>query len=351
MSALEPALPSSPVTRFWPTNTTRAERSSLFAGGLGWMLDAMDVMLYSLVLAYLIREFSMSTRTAGLLNSLTLVASAIGGLLFGVLADRIGRTRSLMASILVYSLASAACGLVHTIPQLALFRFLLGLGMGGEWSAAAALIAETWRPEHRGKALGLMQSSYAIGEGIASVVVLFVLPHFGWRAVFFVGVLPALMVLWIRRDVPEPENWKRRVQSAATSPRKSLFRVLPPKTLKVGAIAATMNAFSLFGFWGLFTWIPAYLSLPVAQGGRGISFTKSITFFLVLSAGKWLGYIVFGIASDVWGRKRPYFLFLTLAAILVPIYGMVHTEALLLVLGPIVAFFGTGYFSGFPAMR
>jgi len=249
MSTLQPALPRPPLlARFWPTNTTRAERSSLIAGALGWMLDAMDVMLYSLVLAYLIREFSMSTRTAGLLNSLTLVASAIGGLIFGVVADRIGRTRSLMASILVYSLSSAACGLAHSIPQLAIFRFLLGLGMGGEWSAAAALIAETWRPEHRGKALGLMQSSYAIGEAIAAGVVLFVLPHFGWRTVFFVGVLPALMVLWIRRDVPEPESWKRRAESATAAPRKSIFRVLSPRTLRLGAIAATMNAFTLFGF-------------------------------------------------------------------------------------------------------
>ena len=351
MSALEPALStSSRMARFWPTKTTRAERSSLIAGALGWMLDAMDVMLYSLVLAYLIREFSMNTRTAGLLNSLTLVASAVGGFIFGVVADRIGRTRSLMASILLYSLSSAACGLVHSIPQLAIFRFLLGLGMGGEWSAAAALIAETWRPEHRGKALGLMQSSYAIGEAIAAGVVLIVLPRFGWRAVFFVGVLPALMVLWIRRDVPEPETWKRRAESARANPRRSIFRVLSRKTLRLGVIAATMNAFTLFGLWGLFTCIPAYLSLPVAQGGRGISFTKSTTFFLVLSAGKWLGYIVFGAMSDMWGRKRPYFLYLTLAAILVPIYGMVHTESLLFVLGPIVAFFGAGYFSGYPAM-
>lgn len=310
----------------------------------------MDVMLYSLVLAYLIHEFSMSTRTAGLLNSLTLVASAIGGLLFGIIADRIGRTRSLMASILVYSLSSAACGLVHSIPQLAVFRFLLGLGMGGEWSAAAALVAETWRPEHRGKALGLMQSSYAIGEAIASAVVLFVLPHFGWRAVFFVGVLPALMVLWIRRDVPEPESWKIRARSTSASPRKSLFSTLSPHTLKLGVVATTMNAFTLFGFWGLFTWIPAYLSLPVAQGGRGIGFTKSITFFLVLSGGKWLGYIVFGVMSDVWGRKKPYYLFLTLAAVLVPIYGMIHTQTLLFLLGPVVGFFGTGYFSGYPSL-
>src|ERR1700723_2211627 len=235
MSTLQPALPRpSLLARFWPTNTTRAERSSLIAGGLGWMLDAMDVMLYSLVLAYLIREFSMSTRTAGLLNSLTLVASAIGGLIFGVVADRIGRTRSLMASILVYSLSSAACGLVHSVPQLAIFRFLLGLGMGGEWSAAAALIAETWRPEHRGKALGLMQSSYAIGEAIAAGVVLFILPHFGWRAVFFVGVLPALLVFWIRRNVPEPAVWKSRVAIE----RSGFFRLLHGKgVFRVGLLA------------------------------------------------------------------------------------------------------------------
>src|SRR5258706_8456721 len=170
-----------------PSQITSAERKSLMAGGFGWMLDAMDVMLYSLVLTYLIREFSMDTRTAGFLNSLTLVASAIGGLMFGVVADRIGRTRSLMISILVYSLASAACALSHSVTQLAVFRFVLGLGMGGEWTAAAALIAETWRPEHRGKALGLMQSAYAIGEAIAALVVRLVVPNFGWRAGFLVG--------------------------------------------------------------------------------------------------------------------------------------------------------------------
>src|SRR5882724_11199022 len=177
MSAGFPSSPGLPGVRSsrgfgWPRDVTPAERKSLIAGGLGWMLDAMDVMLYSLVLTYLIREFNMDTRTTGFLNSLTLVASAIGGFLFGVLADRIGRTRALMASILVYSFASAACGFSHTIPQLATFRFVLGLGMGGEWTTGAALIAETWRAEHRGKALGLMQSAYAIGEAIAALIVL-----------------------------------------------------------------------------------------------------------------------------------------------------------------------------------
>src|ERR1700688_3935559 len=214
----------------WPRQITGAERKSLIAGGLGWMLDAMDVMLYSLVIAYLIREFSMDTRTAGFLNSLTLVASAIGGLLFGIVADRIGRTRSLMASILLYSLASAACAFSHSITQLAVFRFVLGLGMGGEWTAAAALIAETWRPEHRGKALGLMQSAYAIGEAIAALVVRLVLPNFGWRAVFLVGVLPALLVFWIQSSVPEPTLWSERQLVRARRP--PLRRLLSGRVLR-----------------------------------------------------------------------------------------------------------------------
>ena len=311
------------------------------------MLDAMDVMLYSLVLVYLVREFSMDTRTAGFLNSLTLVASAIGGFLFGVLADRFGRTRALMASILVYSAASAACGFSHSVPQLAVFRFVLGLGMGGEWTAGAALIAETWRAEHRGKALGLMQSSYAIGEAIAALVVFVVLPHFGWRAVFFVGVLPALLVLWIRTSVPEPAIWKKRAMLPGRGSAKDL---LSRNILRAGVLATVMNAFSLFGYWGLFTWIPAYLSLPVSQGGRGIGLVKTTSFFLVLCAGKWLGYAAFGFFADAFGRRKPYFTYLLTAAGLVPIYGLVHSESWLLALGPVVAFFGTGSFSGYAAI-
>src|SRR6266446_8061472 len=240
VSNTESAASLAPATIFgWPSQITPAERKSLIAGGLGWMLDAMDVMLYSLVLAYLIREFSMDTRTAGFLNSLTLVASAIGGLLFGLVADRIGRTRSLMASILVYSLASAACAFSHSVTQLAVFRFVLGLGMGGEWTAAAALIAETWRPEHRGKALGVMQSAYAIGEAIAALVVRLVLPNFGWRAVFLVGVLPALLVFWIQSSVPEPTSWSEH--RLVRTQRPPLRLLLSGKVLRTGLLATAMN--------------------------------------------------------------------------------------------------------------
>jgi MFS family permease len=346
---MTPHTQTKPRVLDWPRDTTSAERQTLLAGSLGWMLDAMDVMLYSLVLAFLIREFAMDTRIAGLLNSLTLLASAIGGLLFGWIADRIGRTRALMASIALYSVASAACGFAHSIAQLASFRFLLGLGMGGEWTAGAALIAETWRPAHRGKALGLMQSSYAIGEAIAAMVVALVLPHFGWRAVFFVGVLPALLVFWIRRGVPEPELWTKR-SAAQRSNLSILFCAENKQVLRTGVLATAMNACAMFGYWGLFTWIPAYLSLPVSQGGRGLSLVKTTSFFLVLCFGKWLGYALFGFFADAFGRRKPYFTYLFIAAGLVPIYGSTKNALWLLVLGPFVAFFGTGFFSGFAAI-
>src|SRR5690348_1053155 len=331
----------------WIRHATPPERKSLIAGGLGWMLDAMDVALYALVLAVLVSAFGMSTKTAGWLGSLTLIASAIGGFLFGVLADRIGRVRALMASILVYALASAACGFSRTIPQLAVFRFILGLGMGGEWTTAAALIAETWRAEHRGKALGLMQSAYAIGEALAALVVMVLLPKLGWRGVFFVGVLPAILAFWIQAKVPEPELWKKRKEAKK---KISLARLVEKDVLRNGIVATTMNAFSMFGYWGLFTWIPGYLSLPPAQGGRGLSLVTTTAFFLVMCLGKWLGYSMYGFFADAFGRRKPYFLYLLIAAALVPLYGMSRSAFWLLALGPFVAFFGTGYFSGYAAI-
>src|SRR5215831_15189547 len=206
---------SEPMTREFlglsmPSQVTRAERQSLIAGGLAWMLDSMDVMLYALVVSRLMSDLGMTKTTAGFLNSLTLLSSALGGIFFGFLADRIGRVRSMMISILVYSLASGACGLTTSIAELGFFRFILGLGLGGAWGTAAALIAETWRAQHRGKALALMQSSWAIGEILAVGVTAIILPTYGWRAVFFAGLLPALVAMWMWRSVPEPKLWAER---------------------------------------------------------------------------------------------------------------------------------------------
>src|SRR5437016_13166120 len=188
---------------------TSAQRRTLLAAALGWMLDAFDAMLYALVLTYIMRDLGMSKAVAGSLGSLTLLASGIGGVAFGFLADRVGRKRALMLSILTYSICSFASGLSTSIAMLAVFRFLLGLGMGGEWNTGATLVAETWPTELRAKALAIVQSSWAIGYALAAVVAGVVLRFYNWRTVFFVGVLPALVTFWILKEVPESPMWEQ----------------------------------------------------------------------------------------------------------------------------------------------
>src|SRR3954464_2297755 len=208
------------------SQVTSDQRRTLLAAALGWMLDAFDAMLYALVLTHIMRDLGMSKSTAGLLNTLTLLASGIGGVLFGFIADRIGRKRALMASILTYSVCSFASGLSTSIFMLAVFRFVLGLGMGGEWNPGAALVAETWPTAHRAKALSIVQSSWAIGYAAAALVSGLMLRVANWRAVFFVGIAPALVTLWIQKDVPESTMWRdHRAESAHTPETSSSIKV------------------------------------------------------------------------------------------------------------------------------
>jgi MFS family permease len=333
---------------WWREGTPEARRA-LVAAGLGWMLDSFDVMLYALVLASIMPDLGLTKDVAGILGSVTLLASAAGGIIFGIIADRYGRTRALMASVLIYSVFTAACGLANSVVQLAIFRVFLGLGMGGEWASGAALVSETWPAVHRGKALGLMQSAWAIGYGAAALVTWIVLPRWGWRAVFFVGILPALLTLWIRRNVEEPALWReaRGTAGARTAAWSTMFSAsLAPLTVAV----TLMNAFTMFGWWGFNLWLPGYLSLPVSSGGRGFSTATMSQFLIALNGGMWFGYVTFGYISDVMGRKRAYVLYTLTAAVLILVYLSVSHPVGLLLLGPFVAFFATGYFSGFGAV-
>lgn len=335
---------------WWRAGTPEGRRA-LVAGSLGWMLDSFDVMLYALVLATLMKDLEMSKFTAGLLGSATLVASAIGGLVFGIVADRYGRTRALIWSILIYSVFTAACGFAQTIAQLAVFRIFLGLGMGGEWASGAALVSETWSSEYRGKALGFMQSAWAIGYGAAALVVAIVMPLWGWRAVFFVGVLPALLTIWVQKRVEEPALWtSRRAATATASRRAGLADVFRGDLLRLTVAVTLMNACTMFAWWGFNQWIPAYLSLPAADGGIGLSTRTMSGFIMAMQVGMWFGYVTFGFISDAVGRKRAYVAYLLAAAVLMLGYRTTQNPTLLLLLGPVVAFFATGYFTGFGAV-
>jgi MFS family permease len=336
------------------TSIPSAQRRTLIAAGLGWMLDAFDVMLYALVIAHIMRDLGLTKTTAGLLNTLTLVASGIGGVLFGFIADRIGRKRALMASILTYSVCSFASGLSTSVLMLAGFRFVLGLGMGGEWNTGATLVAETWPTEQRAKAISLVQSSWAIGYALAAVVAGVVLRYYTWRVVFFVGILPALVTFWILRNVPESEMWQEH-RVLATLParvssgdnREGFTTLFSKRYAKYTVALLLLNFFGMFAWWGLFTWMPPYLSLPVAEGGRGFSVMGTTTLLVVLNlVGMFPGYASFGWIADRLGRRNSFLLYSFAAAVLVPLYAEARQAGLIMLLGALVAFFGTGFFSG-----
>jgi MFS family permease len=328
---------------WWREGDARA-RKALVAAAIGWMLDAFDVMLFSLLLAAIMSDMGLSKEEGGALGSMTLVAAAAGGLVFGVVADRYGRKRALMGSVVLYSIFTALCGLSQNLWQLAVFRIGLGLGMGGEWASGAALVCETWPASSRGRAFAFVQSSWAIGFGLAALATGVLLPSWGWRAVFFVGIVPALFALWIRRHVEEPEIWQRAARLNVRVSFGSIFR----GGLGRATVALTvMNACTLFGWWGLNAWVPAYLVLPVDDGGAGLSIVGSSAVVFITQIGMWFGYITFGFAADWFGRKRAYATFVIAASVLLPLYGHLKSPWLLLALGPFIAFFGTGHFSGF----
>jgi len=333
---------------FW-TRADRTARRALFAASLGWMLDAFDVMLYALVLSSVAAELNLSAQVAGGLQGLTLLASAAGGIFFGIVADRWGRTRALMMSVLIYSVFTAACGFAQTALQLAVFRIFLGIGMGGEWASGAALVSETWRDEDRGKAMGLMQSSWAIGYALAALVAWVVQDvfGFGWRAVFFAGVAPAIYAWWVRRSIEEPEMWRA---AKAAPPTASMRDVFSGPMLRVTIAVTLMNASTMFAWWGFNTFVPSYLGQPVDKGGVGLTSAQMSFFVIAMQVGMWFGYVTFGFVSDAIGRKRTYIGYLLLAAAFVLAYTSTRSPALLLALGPVTAFFATGYFSGFGAV-
>ncbi len=332
----------------WWKEGTPQGRKALLAAGLGWMLDAFDVTLFAMVLPAVRAELGLSGSAAGALGSATLIAAAAGGVLFGRIADRYGRTRALMLSVGLYSVFTAACGFAQDFTQLLIFRTILGFGMGGEWASGAALVSETWSTKHRGKALGFMQSGWAIGYAAAALVNGLVQPAYGWRAVFFVGILPAFFTLWVRRNVEEPQIWRDDRESREQKPPLSVVFRKPYGGLTLAL--TLMNTCTLFAWWGFYLWLPSYLTQPASQGGVGLELVSSSAFILVMQAGMWFGYVTFGFVSDHIGRRATYVTYLLTAAVLLFVYVSVREPVLLLALGPFVAFFATGYFSGFGAV-
>jgi MFS family permease len=334
----------------WYRTVTPEQWRVLAAAKLGWMLDAMDFMLYAMALGQLRAYFAFDDATAGLLGTVTLIMSGFGGLVFGYVADRFGRARALMATIAIFSFASLGAATSQSVLQLLLWRAVLGIGMGGEWASGAVLVSETWPAHLRNKAISIMQSGWAIGYiGAAVMAALFLgSPSFGdegWRWLFAVGVVPALFTLWIRRNVRESSTWTARAKTQRRNPFKTIFGPgLVGRTLRIIALGGAVQ----FAYWGLFFWLPPFLARPVEQGGAGMGVVGSLQWIVLMQIGAYLGYLTFGFIADRLGRRRTFILFMVCAAAIVPIYGqMARSPAVLLVLSPLLGYFGHGYFSMF----
>jgi len=342
----------------WYRTITRKQWNVLVAAQLGYTLDAMDFVLYLMAIKSLMEAFSFNTAEAGLIASVGLIASAIGGLLFGMAADYFGRTRALMATILIYSFATLGAATAQNFTQLMIWRAAVGIGMGGEWSSGAVLVSETWPAEHRGKAIGIMQSGWALGYILAALATAAVLPTLGWRWLFVLGVLPALFVIWVRRNVEEPAVWiaqreknnpsRDGSRSSEANTLVAIFsRAFIGRTLK----ASLLTSLVMFGYWGFSTWLPGFLATSTEEGGAGMSVVKSVAWIIPTQIGAFFGYLSFGFISDRIGRRPAFIGFLLAAAVLVPIYGyMARSPWALMATGPLLGFFSHGYFSVFGAM-
>jgi MFS family permease len=284
----------------------------------------------------------------GLLATLTLGGAAVGGIIVGVLADYFGRVRMLMLTMLWYSVFTALCAFAQSYEQLSILRVLTGLGLGGEWAVGAALVAEYWPDEHRAKATSLVHSGWPLGYGLAAVAFMTIVPAFGWRALFLVGVIPAIIAILIRMGVPEPEQWvnskQTRVQSKAAAPQFPLAALFAPGLIRNTLLGSLLSTGALMAYWGSATWLPSYLA-----SARGLTIVKAGGFLVLLNIGAWLGYQFFGYIADTYGRRIAFLIGLIGAIIATLIYVWIPSESGVFWFGPVFGFLTYGFFGPFGA--
>ncbi|HEY4903026.1 MAG TPA: MFS transporter [Candidatus Sulfotelmatobacter sp.] len=331
---------------FWIAELTAQERSTLIATFGGWMLDGMDVMVYSFVIPTLIMEWHLSQGQAGLLATVTLLISAVGGWLAGIAADRYGRTRVLQITIFWFALFTFLSGFANSYWQLLITRGLQGLGFGGEWAVGSVLMGEVIRSKHRGEAVGTVQGGWAIGWGLAAIsyTVLFsLLPAaMAWRVMFWIGMLPALLVVYIRRHVPEPDIWKHAHEQARQSGTESqFFDIFNPEILRITALTSLISVGLQGGYHAITTWLLTYLKTV-----RGLSILNTGTYLYVVVFGSFCGYLVSAYSADRLGRKWTLFLFAVNSLLAIWVYtSLPINNHFMLALGFPLGFFASGSFS------
>ncbi|GAB1724796.1 MAG: MFS transporter [Nitrospira sp. CR1.1] len=349
----------------WTKGVTRYQWLVLFVAWLGWVFDAMDATIYAIVLHPALHELLQAGATGGevtseqigwyggIVFSVFLIGWAIGGIGFGMAADYFGRTKTLIATILIYAVFTGLAALAQEWWHLAIYRFLTALGVGGEWAAGAAIVAETWPEEKRSRAAGILQSAWAFGFFLAAGCNL-LLKDSGWRMLFLIGILPALVALLVRRWVKEPERWvqahEREPQTARTS-WLHLVELFQPSLRRDTLIGSALAFVAVFGVWGATNWAPTLVhAMPDLQELDSARLTEKVSYaIMALNAGALFGYLGFGPLAERFGRRPVFGLMCLGSLILLPAtYFVPHSYAEVLLLLPALGFFTNGIFSGFP---
>ena len=326
---------------------SKPERRTFWACFSGWALDGMDFMIYPLVIGTIISLWQVDRGAAGLAVTFTLLASAFGGWVAGYVSDRIGRVLTLQVTILWFSFFTLVCAFAQNFNQLMVARTLLGFGFGGEWAVGAVLMGETIRAQYRGRAVGCVQSGWAIGWGLAVLgqAILFTAlpPETAWRAMFLVGGLPALLVFYLRRYVEEPAiSVEARKKRAAGGDKPAIWEIFAPGILRTTLLASLLATGCQGGYYAITTWLPTFLKTE-----RKLTVVGSTGYLSLLILGSFVGYIVGAWLADRLGRRMLFIIFSICATVLILIYTQVQiTNQSMLLLGFPLGFFASGYFSG-----
>ncbi|MDR5826292.1 MFS transporter [Caballeronia sp. LP006] len=334
----------------WIARLDPSGRKTFVAAFGGWAIDAFDFMIFSFVITALTHTLGVQRGAIGLIGTATLLASAFGGWGAGMLADRFGRVRLLQATILWFSTCTILIGFAQNFEQVLGLRILQGLGFGGEWAIGAVLIGETVRAEDRGKAVGFVQSGWSIGWAAAALIYSlsfsYLPEQYAWRALFWIGVIPALMVLFVRRNVTEPEIFvKAQAEARASATRTSLLSIFTPPllgtTIKASALCTALTG----GYYAMSTWLPTFLKVE-----RHLSVINTSGYLLLLIAGSFCGYILGAYLTDFWGRRRSFVVFSFAAAVCLYLYlKLPLTDGEMMVLGFPLGLASCGVFAGIGA--
>jgi MFS family permease len=334
----------------WYAEMGAAGKRTFWAATGGWILDAMDVMMFSFAIPSIIAAFAISNADAGLIGTATLLSSAFGGWVAGALADRVGRVRMLQITIGWFAVFTFLCGFAQSYTQLFAFRALMGFGFGGEWAAAAILIGEVVRAEHRGKAVGAMQSAWPVGWGLAALVATLFFSVFpqeiAWRVLFWFGLTPALLVFFVRRFVSEPPVFAQTQRNMAAAGKAANFlEIFSPPMLRTTILSCLLSTGALGGYYAITTWIPTFLRVE-----RKLTVLGTGGYLAVIIIGSFIGGLVSAWLNDRVGRRPTFIVFAVLSLITVVTYTQIPLDdRTMLYLGFPLGFFSQGIFSGMGA--